>query len=132
MQTTTNLTDVSDSDLLAVCAKAMGFNIVQIRNVRRSAHRKPVLAMQVSTAGVVSNGWNPLENNTDAFDMAVAQGVAMQYCKETDIACAAIGSRGYSVLAKNTQGNRHAALRRAIVIAVYSCYIPQDVSIASA
>jgi hypothetical protein len=64
--------------------------------------------------------------------MAVAQGVIMNYCKETGLARATIGNQACVVRSADINFNPHAALRRAIVMAVYASNITHNGAAASA
>lgn len=127
-----NVDEITDHELLKGCATAMGFTIKQILHLRRAPHKKESLSLQVAHDNEINTAWNPLSNNHDSFDIAVSQGVTMNFCKETNMAKASISNHSVSVSAKDMNSNRHAALRRAIVLVVYTHHIAQKLTLTAA
>lgn len=106
--------DIKDRELLEMAAKAVGYNTNHSWNRSRLELDPPVIGMVVhdSVGELVSTGWSPLENDTDAFRLMLALQIDVSFWREEDSVCVSIHGN-LSATAVGAIGDIE--LRRAIV-----------------
>jgi hypothetical protein len=113
----------TDRELLSLAAKAVGIHEVQDILGNWRFERPPLPDGSIRST---SNGWNPLENDCDAFQMLAAMpslwSLSLKFGSPSVVMDVAWGFKGIKVVKFNGQNtDRAAVIRRAIVEAAAEC-----------